>query len=68
MVRTDGGRPPSARAQDSECALLFVTTSVEHGIASELQASDHLVKPVAQRDLDAALDWCLQEKAGIFPY
>lgn len=55
------------RAQDSECALLFVTTSVEHGIASyELQASDYLVKPVAQRDLDAALDWCLQEKREYF--
>ena len=63
-----GWRPPRRlRAQDSECALLFVTTSVEHGIASyELQASDYLVKPVAQRDLDAALDWCLQEKREYF--
>ena len=42
-IYMDGpGRMEAARrlrAQDSECALLFVTTSVEHGIAShELQA------------------------------
>ena len=57
------------RAQDSECALLFVTTSVEHGIASyELQASDYLVKPVAQRDLGRGAGLVPTGKAGIFPY
>ncbi|HIX10442.1 LytR/AlgR family response regulator transcription factor [Agathobaculum sp.] len=55
------------RVRDSECTLIFVTTSMEHGIASyELQASDYLVKPVAQRDMDAALDWCLHEKQEHF--
>ena len=55
------------REQDSECILIFVTTSLEHGMVSyELQAADYLVKPVAQKDVDAAFDWCLREKKERF--
>ena len=55
------------REQDSECILIFVTTSLEHGMVSyELQAADYLVKPVAQKDVDAAFDWCLREKQDMF--
>ncbi|MDR3766275.1 MAG: LytTR family DNA-binding domain-containing protein [Butyricicoccus sp.] len=55
------------REQDRECILIFVTTSLEHGMVSyELQASDYLVKPIAQKDVDAALDWCLREKKERF--
>ena len=51
------------REQDSDCVLIFVTTSLEHGIASyEVAASDYLVKPAGQQEVDAALDWCLREK------
>ncbi len=55
------------REKDRECILIFVTTSLEHGMVSyELQATDYLVKPVAQKDVDAALDWCLREKRERF--
>lgn len=55
------------RAHDRECILIFVTTSLEHGMVSyELQATDYLVKPVAQKDVDAALDWCMREKGERF--
>lgn len=55
------------REQDSECLLIFFTTSNEHGIISyELRASDYLVKPVTQKALDAAIDWCLHEQRDRF--
>lgn len=55
------------REQDSECLLIFFTTSNEHGIVSyELRASDYLVKPVTQKALDAAIDWCLYEQRDRF--
>lgn len=49
------------REQDSECALIFATTSHDHGIESfEVQASDYLVKPFQPQDVDDALEWCLE--------
>lgn len=48
------------RDQDAVCALVFATTSYDHGIESfEVQASDYLVKPFSLQDVDDALDWCL---------
>lgn len=55
------------RGEDGECLLIFFTTSEEHGIVSyELHASDYLVKPVSQKALDAAMDWCMREHADRF--
>ena len=49
------------RAIDEGVALLFVTTSQDHGLDSfEVQASDYLVKPVRAEDVDRALDWCIR--------
>jgi len=48
------------REKDSICALIFATTSHEHGIESfEVRASDYLVKPFRLEDVDDALEWCL---------
>lgn len=41
-------------------AILFATTSLDHGMDSfEVQASDYLVKPFQKQDVAQALDWCL---------
>jgi len=49
------------RACDNECILIFVTTSLEHGVISyKFQASDYLIKPVRQDQLDETLDWYLE--------
>lgn len=48
------------RHQDAVCALIFATTSYEHGIESfEVRASDYLVKPFNLQDVDDALEWCI---------
>jgi DNA-binding LytR/AlgR family response regulator len=48
------------RKLDAACAIVFSTTSQDCGIESfEVQASDYLVKPIRQEDVDGALDWCL---------
>lgn len=48
------------RERDQICALIFATTSHEHGIESfEVRASDYLVKPFCLQDVDDALEWCL---------
>ena len=55
------------RNEDRECALIFATTSREHGLLSyELQVTDYLLKPFAQADVDSALEWILQEKESRF--
>lgn len=48
------------RRDDQSCALIFATTSREHGLLSyELQVTDYLLKPFTQADVEAALDWIL---------
>ena len=48
------------RREDPSCALIFATTSWEHGLLSyELQVTDYLLKPFTQADVKAALDWIL---------
>ena len=55
------------RAQDPTCALIFATTSREHGLLSyELQVTDYLLKPFNQTDVDAVLDWLLLEREERF--
>lgn len=49
------------RKLDRRCAIVFVTTSTDHGLESyEVEASDYLVKPVAQEDVARAMDWYLE--------
>ena len=51
------------RAQDADCALIFCTTSKEHGMLSyALRVSDYLVKPFTRADVGNALDWVLQDR------
>lgn len=51
------------RRQDQSCALIFATTSREHGLLSyELRVTDYLVKPFTEADVEAALDWILLER------
>lgn len=53
------------RERDRECALIFATTSHDYGIESfEVQASDYLLKPFQQQDVDHALEWCLEHLPG----
>ena len=49
------------RELDKRCAIIFFTTSTDHGLDSfEVEASDYLVKPVTAEDLARAMDWYLQ--------
>ena len=51
------------RARDADCALIFCTTSREHGMLSyEVRVSDYLVKPFTDGDVRSALDWVLEER------
>ncbi len=55
------------RSKDRECALIFATTSREHGLLSyELQVTDYLLKPFTQADVNSALEWILQERESRF--
>lgn len=48
------------RQKDMACCLIFATTSQDHGVDSyEFRASDYLLKPISQSDVDSALDWCV---------
>lgn len=50
------------RELDQTCAVIFATTSEEHGLVSyEVLASDYLVKPILQEDVDSAMDWCVKQ-------
>lgn len=49
------------RQKDTACALIFATTSQEHGLESfELRVMDYLVKPFDQSLVDQAMDWFVQ--------
>lgn len=53
----------SLREKDKTCALIFATTSQEHGLESfELQVMDYLVKPFHQELLNQAMDWFVQQE------
>lgn len=53
------------RESDAACALVFATTSQDHGLVGfDLQISDYLVKPFRQEDVDGVFDWVLQEQEG----
>ena len=55
------------RARDQSCALIFATTSREHGLLSyELRVTDYLLKPFSQADVEAALDWLLLDREERF--
>lgn len=46
------------RASGLDLSIIFATTSQDHGLDSfEVQASDYLVKPFREEDVDACLDW-----------
>lgn len=48
------------RAKDSGVALIFATTSVDHGLESfDVQAADYLVKPFRESDVEETVAWCL---------
>lgn len=50
------------RELNTDCALIFVTTSQDYGVESyAVQASDYLVKPYKAQDVKNALDWCLEQ-------
>ena len=43
-----------------EASIIFATTSMDHGVDSfSVRASDYLVKPFSEADVEQALDWCL---------
>lgn len=46
------------RRMDQEAVIIFVTTSMEHGMESfEVGVSDYLVKPIGAEDVARSLDW-----------
>lgn len=50
------------RQVDSQCEIVFVTTSRSHGMDGyELRALDYLTKPYSQQDVDGAMDWFLMK-------
>lgn len=50
------------RETDQTCAIIFATTSEEHGLVSyEVQASDYLVKPIRAEEVASAMDWCVEQ-------
>lgn len=49
------------RAAGYGASIVFATTSTDHGVDSfEVRASDYLVKPFRQEEVDRTLDWCLE--------
>lgn len=51
------------RQKDRDCALIFATTSQEHGLEGfELGVMDYLVKPFCQELLNQAMDWFVQQE------
>ncbi len=52
------------RKVDKRCAIVFATTSTDHGMESfEVTASDYLVKPIRMDDVARAMDWLLERAA-----
>lgn len=55
------------RGRDNTCAIVFATTSQDHGVDSyDVQASDYLVKPFAYADVQDAMDWCITNIHGMY--
>lgn len=52
------------RAMDPGLCLIFATVSREHGLVSyDLRATDYLLKPFTQQDVDSVLDYFLEKYA-----
>ena len=52
------------RAMEPDLCLIFATVSREHGLFSyDVRATDYLLKPFAQEDIDDALDYFLEKYA-----
>ena len=52
------------REVDSQCEIVFVTTSRNHGMVGyELHALDYLTKPYSQQDVNGAMDWFVRKHA-----
>jgi len=52
------------RETDSNCMIIFTTTSPDHAIDSyEVRAADYLLKPFDQPEVEEALRWC-EEVSG----
>ena len=52
------------RAMDRDLCLIFATVSREHGLVSyDIGMTDYLLKPLAQEDVDSAMDYFLQKYA-----
>ena len=55
------------RKIDQTCAIIFATTSEEHGLVSyEVQASDYLLKPIQAEDVASAMDWCVEQISNTY--
>ena len=57
------GMETARRLRDAgvESSIIFATTSVDHGVEGfAVHASDYLVKPFRDADVEQALDWCLE--------
>lgn len=53
------------RLMDDGLCLIFVTASREHGLFSyDVRATDYLLKPFSQQDVDNALDYYMEKYAG----
>lgn len=54
----------SLRQRGEECAMVFATTSQEHGMEGfDLQVMDYLLKPFDQGQLERTMDWFVQQTA-----
>ena len=52
------------RLMDNRLCLIFVTVSREHGLFSyDVRATDYLLKPFSQQDIDNALDYFMEKYA-----
>ena len=52
------------RLMDNELCLIFVTVSQKHGLFSyDVRATDYLLKPFSQQDIDNALDYFMEKYA-----
>ena len=52
------------RLMDRDLCLIFATVSREHGLFSyDVRATDYLLKPFAQSDVDGAMDYFLEKYA-----
>ena len=68
MNEMDGIRAArNIRKTDQTCAIIFATTSEDHGLVSyEVQASDYLLKPICAEDVASAMDWCVEQISSTY--